>query len=348
MVFLGFYGRKTRVISFVATLLGACVGGVLAPHALWAAEVTGAGSSFAAPLYEAWSAASEAQTGVRVNYQTIGSGAGQNQVLAGTVDFGASDAPMPPEKLAKGQLLQFPTAIGGIVVIANIPGVAVERLKLTGPILADLYAGTITTWNDPRIVALNPDLNLPDLPVAPLHRADGSGTTYVFTEYLTQVAPQWRDTVGRATSVAWPLGAGARGNDGIAAYVHNTQGSIGYIEYAYAVSNHLAAVRLQNKAGSFVAPTAESFAAAADAAEWSEADLTALLTNTAGAGAWPIVTTTYALVPRAAQATRQGKDVKKFFCWGLSAGEVESRKLDYVPVPERIKAVVLQRLNTAP
>ncbi|MDN6041397.1 MAG: phosphate ABC transporter substrate-binding protein PstS [Acetobacter sp.] len=348
MVFSRLCVSKTRAVSFVSVLLGGVlsVGGFAAPQALWAAEITGAGSSFAAPLYEAWSAASEEQTGVRVNYQTIGSGAGQNQVLAGTVDFGASDAPMAPEKLHKGQLLQFPTAIGGIVVIANIPGIATEHLKLTGPVLADLYAGTITTWNDPRITALNPDLTLPDLPVAPLHRADGSGTTYVFTEYLTQVAPQWRASVGKATSVAWPLGAGARGNDGIAAYVHNTEGSVGYVEYAYAVSNHLSAIQLQNKAGNFVTPSAQSFAKAAEAAVWAEPDLTASLNNTGGAGAWPIVTTTYALVPRTAQQSRQGKAVEMFFRWGLTLGEAESRKLDYVPLPERVKAAVLQRLAT--
>ncbi|MDN7354044.1 phosphate ABC transporter substrate-binding protein PstS [Acetobacter senegalensis] len=343
----GAFGRNVRRVAPLSVLVGALwLAGL--PQCMAAERITGAGSSFAAPLYEAWSSVSEAKTGVRVNYQTIGSGAGQNQVLAGTVDFGASDAPMAPERLEKGKLLQFPTAIGGIVVIVNVPGVPDGGLKLTGPILAGLYDGTITVWNDPRIVALNPDLKLPDLPVAPLHRADGSGTTYVFTDYLSRVAPQWKETIGQGTSVAWPMGAGARGNDGIASYVRNTRGSVGYVEYAYAERNHLPTVQLQNRAGEFVTPSAESFAKAADSAEWADETLTASLCDTDGQGAWPIVTTTYALVPRAILAKPRGVAVSLFFSWGLTEGEAESRKLDYVPVPVRIRDVVLHRLGNNP
>ncbi len=315
------------------------------PKGLRAEEITGAGSSFAAPLYQAWSAASSESTGVRVNYQTIGSGAGQNMVLAGTVDFGASDAPMAPEKLEAGHLMQFPTGIGGIVVIVNVPGVPDGGLRLTGPVLAGLYDGSISTWNDPRIVALNPDLKLPDLSVAPLHRADGSGTTFVFTDYLGRVSPEWSKAVGRGTSVDWPAGSGTRGNDGIASYVANTEGSIGYVEYAYAERNHLPMVQLQNKAGDFVTASADSFAKAAEAAVWDEKSLTAALSDTKGEGAWPIVTTTYVLVPQSSSGTEHGQAVRVFFRWGLTNGESASRQLDYVPIPARVKTMALERLD---
>lgn len=340
-----FFGLPVCRLSGLAALVASVAVVGWSQPAMAAEEVTGAGSSFAAPLYEAWSAASSAKTGVRVNYQTIGSGAGQNQVLAGTVDFGASDAPMAPERLTSGKLMQFPTAIGGVVIIVNVPGVPDGSLRLNGPILAGLYDGSITSWNDKRIAALNPGVTLPDLAVAPLHRADGSGTTYVFTDYLSRVAPEWLKRVGKGTSVAWPMGAGARGNDGIASYVRNTEGSLGYVEYAYAERNHLATVQLQNRVGDFVAPTAESFTKAADAATWDDNTLTASLCDTNGQGAWPIVTTTYALIPRDSLNKPRGKAVSRFFGWGLTDGEAESRKLDYVPVPVRIRDVVLHRLK---
>ncbi|KAA8386938.1 phosphate ABC transporter substrate-binding protein PstS [Acetobacter sp. DmW_136] len=328
---------------FLSALLCGLAGGVL-PQAR-AEQITGAGSSFAAPLYQSWSAHSAAQTGVQLNYQTIGSGAGQNQVLAGTVDFGASDAPMSHARLEAGHLLQFPTAIGGIVVIANVPGVPEGALRLTGPVLAAIYDGSITQWNDPQIVALNPGVTLPDLPVAPLHRADGSGTTYVFTEYLGRVSPTWEKQVGRGTSVAWPVGAGARGNDGIASYVKNTEGSVGYAEYAYAERNHLSTVVLQNRAGEFVVPSVNSFTRAAENATWDQADMTASLCDADGAGSWPIVTTTYALVPREANEANHGNAVRTFFRWGVKDGEAASRELDYVPLPATVRDAVLERLK---
>lgn len=330
-------GVKLAVLSATLFACGA--------QRLHAESITGAGSSFAAPLYQAWSAASAASTGVGVNYQTIGSGAGQNMVLAGTVDFGASDAPMAPEKLGAGHLIQFPTAIGGIVVIVNVPGVPDGALRLTGPVLAGLYDGSIGSWNDPRLAELNPGLTLPDLPVAPLHRADGSGTTFVFTDYLGRVSPSWKASVGRGTSVDWPAGSGTRGNDGIASYVANTEGSIGYVEYAYAERNHLPMVQLQNRAGEFVTASAESFAKAAEAAEWNENTLTAALSDTKGPGAWPIVTTTYVLVPEHSAGTGRGQAVRTFFRWGLANGEAASRKLDYVPVPARVRGMALGQLD---
>ena len=331
------HGAKLGLLSAVLMACGT--------QSLRAEDITGAGSSFAAPLYQAWSAASSSSTGVSVNYQTIGSGAGQNMVLAGTVDFGASDAPMAPAKLDAGHLMQFATGIGGIVVIVNVPGVPDGALRLTGPVLAGLYDGTISSWNDPRVAELNPDLKLPDLPVAPLHRADGSGTTFVFTDYLGRVSPTWGTSVGRGTSVDWPVGSGTRGNDGIAAYVANTEGSIGYVEYAYAERNHLPMVQLQNKAGDFVTASADSFAKAAESAVWDEKTLTAALSDTQGSGAWPIVTTTYVLVPRRSAGTEHGLAVRTFFRWGLTNGEAASRKLDYVPVPARVKTMALGLLD---
>lgn len=328
--------------SFTALLL---CGGLALSSAVQAEEVTGAGSSFAAPLYQAWSAAAPSGVDVQVNYQTIGSGAGQNQILAGTVDFGASDAPMAPARLAAGRLLQVPTAIGGVVITANVPGVASGDLRLSGPVLAAIYAGSITQWNDARIAALNPGLHLPDQVIAPLHRADGSGTTYVFTDYLAHVSPEWKAGVGKGTSVAWPAGAGARGNDGIAAYVRNTAGSIGYLEYAYAARNHLALVQLQNHAGVFVSPTETSFAQAAQAAQWDEAELTATLSDATGEQSWPIITTTYVLFPATATPDNEGAAVRRFFRWGLLEGASVTRQLDYVPLPEPIKVLVLKRLG---
>lgn len=328
--------------GFAAVLL---CGGFTLPYAARADEITGAGSSFAAPLYQAWSAAAPSGVDVRVNYQTIGSGAGQNQILAGTVDFGASDAPMGHARLVAGGLVQVPTAIGGVVVTANVPGVADGALRLSGPVLAAIYAGTITQWNDARIAALNPGVKLPDQVIAPLHRADGSGTTYVFTDYLAHVSPEWKNGVGKGTSVAWPVGAGARGNDGIAAYVQNTAGSIGYLEYAYAARNHLALVQMQNHDGFFVSPSATSFAQAAQSAQWDEADLTAALSDVEGAQSWPIITTTYVLFPATATADNQGQAVRRFFRWGLVGGEAVTGQLDYVPLPEQIRARVLRRLG---
>lgn len=336
--------RRCRWVGagFAVLLLA---GGAVLPHVGQAEEITGAGSSFAAPLYQAWSAAAASDVGVRVNYQTIGSGAGQNQILAGTVDFGASDAPMPHARLEAGKLLQLPTAIGGVVITANVPGVADGALRLSGPVLAAIYAGTITQWNDPRIAAINPGLALPDQVIAPLHRADGSGTTYVFTDYLAHVSPEWKDGVGKGTSVAWPVGAGARGNDGIAAYVQNTAGSIGYVEYAYAARNHLALVQMQNHAGTFVTASASSFAHAADAARWDDADLTAALSDVDGAESWPIITTTYVLFPVAASPDNQGAAVRRFFRWGLVEGSPITQQLDYVPLPDSVKERVLRRLG---
>ncbi|MBB3882427.1 phosphate ABC transporter substrate-binding protein PstS [Acetobacter oeni] len=306
-----------------------------------AAEITGAGSSFAAPIYQAWGDKAKASTGIALNYQSVGSSAGQNLVTAGTVDFGASDAPMAAEKLASASLYQFPTVMGGIVPIVNIPGIASNQLKLNGPVLADIYLGTITSWNDPKIAALNPGVSLPDVAIAPVHRADGSGTSFVFTSYLTKVSPAWKDAVGAATSVQWPGGAGARGNDGVGASVRATEGGIGYVEYAYARRNAIPTVLLQDKAGEFVSPDLTSFSAAAAAADWDHASHFAVdMLDGAGRGVWPIMSATFVLVPTAPKDASRGAAVWKFFDYSFRSGDGTAKSLDYVALPESVKQKV--------
>ncbi|RUT27207.1 phosphate ABC transporter substrate-binding protein PstS [Asaia sp. W19] len=298
-----------------------------------AQSVTGAGSSFAAPLYESWGTLARDKAGISVNYQSVGSGAGLNQVVAGTVDFGASDKPASKALLEEHKLLQFPTALGAIVVIVNVPDVPPGVLHLDGPTLAALYDGRITEWNDPRIQAQNPGLKLPDADVAPIHRADASGTSFVFTSYLSHVSPEWRAKIGAGTSVAWTEGAGARGNDGVAASVHETIGGIGYVEYAYASHNHIPMAQLRSHDGAYVAATPASFAATAAQADWQHAQGHVVdLLDSAGANAWPIMSATYAIVP-----SQTRPKVKRFFELGLREGNEEAKRLDYIPVPEAVR-----------
>lgn len=303
-----------------------------------AATITGAGSSFAAPIYGVWGNSAQKAIGISVNYQSVGSGAGQNQAIARTVDFGASDKPMEASKLATNKLYQFPTAMGGIVVIVNVPGIPAGMLKLDGPTIAGLYDGSIATWDDARIKALNPGLKLPDADVAPIHRADASGTSFVFTSYLSKVAPSWKQKFGAGTSIAWAGGAGARGNDGVAAGVKESEGGIGYVEYAYASRNHLNMAQLRDHDGAFIQPNAASFAASASHADWAHADHYAVdLLDTPGANAWPIMSATFVLVPTNPQNASQGKAVESFFEYSLRNGDAEARKLDYVPLPQSVK-----------
>ncbi|GBQ36388.1 phosphate ABC transporter substrate-binding protein PstS [Gluconacetobacter azotocaptans] len=329
---------RRPVTVFAAVLLAASPAALSAAHA---AGITGAGSSFAAPIYEAWGAAGRSASGIAVNYQSVGSSAGQNQILAGTVDFGASDAPMDPAKLEKGALFQFPTVMGGIVPVVNIPGVAPGKLRLTGEVLAGIYAGDIASWNDPKITALNPGVALPDLPIATVHRADGSGTTFVFTSYLAGASQAWHDGAGAGSSISWPGGVGARGNDGVAASVRNTEGGIGYVEYAYASRNHMTTVQLKDKAGDFVTANLDSFSRAAAAADWKGASNFAVdLLDTAGKGAWPIVSATYVLVPKQPKDAAQGAAVRKFFGWAFDHGDGIARGLDYVVLPASVKTSI--------
>ncbi|AOX20306.1 phosphate ABC transporter substrate-binding protein PstS [Kozakia baliensis] len=329
--------RSSRLFA-----LAACTALSFVAGQAHAASITGAGSSFAAPIYGAWGESAKQKAGIAVNYQSVGSGAGQNQIIARTVDFGASDKPMEAAKLDSNKLYQFPTVMGGIVVIVNVPGIAPGTLKLDGPTLAGLYNGTITEWNDPKIAALNPGLKLPETDVAPIHRADASGTSFVFTSYLSKLSPEWKQKFGAGTSVAWAGGAGARGNDGVAASVKETEGGVGYVEYAYANRNHLNMTQLKDHDGQYVAPTAASFSAAAKGADWAHADRYAVdLLDAAGAQAWPIVSATFVLVPTNPSSAAQSKAVRDFFTFGLNKGDAEAKQLDYVTLPESVKADVL-------
>ncbi len=306
-----------------------------------AQQITGAGSSFAAPIYGKWAEAAAAPTGLKLNYQSIGSGAGINQINNRTVDFGASDMPVSAADLEAHKLLQFPTVIGGVVMAVNIPGVEANQLKLTGEILAEIYLGKITKWNDPKLVEMNRGVTLPNLAIAPVYRADGSGTTFVFTDYLSMVDPTWKSSVGAATSVKWPAGNGAKGSDGVAATVRQVKGGIGYVESAYATQNKLTTTQLRNKAGQFVSPTMESFAAAASNADWSVVKNFAIdLNDEPGATSWPIESATFVLLPTDAKDPAQSKAVLKLFDWSLSNGNKIATDLLYIPLPEAVQNAI--------
>lgn len=300
------------------------------------AAITGAGASFPRPVYERWGQAARQAAGIQLNYQSIGSGGGINQITNRTVDFGASDAPLPADQLRERSLLQFPTVMGSVVLIVNLPGVADNALKLTPEVLVDLYMGRITRWNDAKIVELNRDLRLPNLPVSPAYRADASGTTFVFTTYLSRVSEAWKSGPGAATSVQWPVGNGARGNEGVSAAVRNTPGAIGYTENAYATVNRLITTQLRNKSGAFVRPTMEAFQAAAGAANWSVPNFAADLVDLPGATTWPIVSPTFILLPTNPTAERVtgSLNTMKFFDWAFKNGGEAASRLEYIPLPD--------------
>ena len=304
-------------------------------------QITGAGSTFAAPIYAKWGEASAGAIGVKLNYQAIGSGAGINQINNRTVDFGASDMPVAADQLAAHKLMQFPTVIGGVDIIVNIPGINPNQLKLTGPVLAAIYLGKITKWNDESIASINPGLKLPNLAIAPVHRADGSGTTYVFTDYLGTQSAEWKSKVGSSTSVSWPVGAGAKGSDGVAGTVRQIRGGIGYDESAYAEQNKLTTVLLLNKAGKYVAPTMAAFEAAAKSADWSTVQNFAIdLNDQPGDASWPIESATFVLLPTDPKDPNQSAAVKKFFDWGFAHGDDVARQLLYIPVPDSVHQAV--------
>jgi phosphate transport system substrate-binding protein len=304
------------------------------------AQISGAGATFPAPLYAKWAEAQKAETGLALNYQAIGSGGGIKQIKAKTVAFGASDKPLKPEELDESGLAQFPTVIGGVVPIVNLPNLQPGQLKLTGPVLADIFLGTVKKWNDPAITALNPGVTLPNLPITVVHRSDGSGTSFLFTSYLTAVAPKWA-SVGASDAVKWPAGQGGKGNDGVAGYVKQTPGAIGYVEYAFAKQNGMPHASLQNASGAFVAPTAESFAAAAADADWTRAPgFYLLLINQPGAGAWPITGATFILMHRNQADATTGKAVLGFFDRAYATGDAAATELAYVPLPADLKAKV--------
>lgn len=307
-------------------------------------EVTGAGATFPAPVYAKWADAYNKATGVKVNYQSVGSGAGIKQITAKTVDFGASDKPLTDEELAKDGLLQFPTVIGGVVPVVNIKGIQPGQLKLTGEVLGDIYLGKVTKWNDPEISKLNPGVSLPDATIAPVRRADGSGTSFIFTNYLSKVNPEWKSKVGEGTAVNWPVGAGGKGNEGVASYVQRLPNSIGYVEYAYAKQNKMAHVQLKNQAGAFVSPEADNFKAAAAGADWSKS-FYQVLTNQPGKAAWPISGATFILMHKTQEKPAQAAQVLKFFDWAYTHGDKMADDLDYVPLPDSLKATIHKQWN---
>jgi phosphate transport system substrate-binding protein len=307
----------------------------------YAADISGAGATFPAPIYAKWAEAYKAKTGNGLNYQAIGSGGGIKQIKAKTVDFGASDKPLKVEDLSASGLYQFPTVIGGIVPALNVPGLKPGQLKLTGPVLADIFLGKITKWNDPAIAKLNPGVPLPGLPITVVHRSDGSGTSFLFTSYLSGVSPDWASKVGASDSVQWPVGLGGKGNDGVSAFVKQTLGSIGYVEYAYAKQNNATYALVQNKAGKYPAPIAANFAAAAAGADWSKAPGNyLLLLNQPGANSWPITGATFILVYKAQDNAANGREVLSFFDWAYKNGDAMAGQLDYVPLPATVKGMI--------
>ena len=306
-----------------------------------ATDITGAGASFVFPVMSKWSADYNAATGHRINYQSIGSGGGIAQIKAGTVDFGASDAPLSPDDLAKTGLVQFPSVIGGVVPVMNVQGLTPGQLKLTGPLLADIFLGKIARWDDAAIKALNPDVALPSLPIRVIHRSDGSGTTFNFVNYLSKASPEWKSKVGEGTTVKWPAGYGGKGNEGVAAYVKQIKGGIGYVELSYALQNKMAYPSMQNAAGKFVAPSAESFAAAAASADWTNAtDFSLVMTDAPGDGAWPITATNFILMYKQPKDAERAKAAKEFFAWVYANGDAQAQALHYVPLPDALVAQV--------
>ncbi|WP_439492309.1 phosphate ABC transporter substrate-binding protein PstS [Bosea sp. (in: a-proteobacteria)] len=303
-----------------------------------AADITGAGATFPFPIYSKWAEAYKKETGIGLNYQSIGSGGGIRQIKAKTVAFGATDAPLKGEDLAKDGLIQFPTVMGGVVPAINIAGVEARQLKLTGPLIAEIYMGTVKKWNDPKIVALNPGLKLPDANITPVYRSDGSGTTFVFTDYLSKVSADWKSKVGTNTSVQWAVGIGGKGNEGVSASVKQVANSIGYVEYAYAKQNKLSYALIQNADGQFPDPDDKSFQAAAANADWNAAPGFGIsLNNQKGAEAWPITAATFLLVHAKPEKPEEVGAALKFVDWAFKNGDKLALDLEYVPLPATVK-----------
>lgn len=307
--------------------------------AVCAQDVTGAGATFPAPLYAKWADAYNKATGVRINYQSVGSGAGLNQIRSKTVDFGASDMPLKDDALAKDGLVQFPTVIGGVVPVVNIKGVQPGQIKLTGQVLGDIYLGKVTKWNDAALTALNPGVPLPDEPISVVRRADGSGTSFIFTNYLSKVNPEWQAKVGEGTAVNWPTGAGGKGNEGVAAFVNRLPNSIGYVEYAYVKQNKMTYTLLKNKDGQFAAPDDANFKAAAAGADWNKS-FYQVLTDQPGKETWPLSGATFIMMQKTQDKPAQATGTLKFFEWAFVGGDKMATELEYVPLPDNVKALV--------
>jgi phosphate transport system substrate-binding protein len=324
---------EQTVNVFRTAFLGIAAAAAIALSAQ-AAEISGAGATFPYPIYAKWAEAYAAKTGLKMNYQSIGSGGGIAQINARTVDFGASDMPLKPADLDKAGLTQFPPVIGGEVLVVNLPGIAPGQMTLDGPTIANIYLGKITKWNDPAIAKLNPGLKLPDIAIAVVHRSDGSGTTFIFTDYLSKVSPEWKDKVGEGTSVEWPVGIGGKGNEGVAALSARTMGAIGYVEYAYALQNKLVHAKLVNHDGVTLEPGSKVFQAAAANADWkSVPGFYLILTDQPGKDSWPITGATFILMHKKQDNPEKAKEVLNFFDWAYKNGGQLAESLDYIPMP---------------
>jgi phosphate transport system substrate-binding protein len=322
--------------------IAAAVGALAAASTIAvAADISGAGATFPYPIYAKWADTYKKETGVGLNYQSIGSGGGIKQIQAKTVTFGASDMPLKAEELQKAGLVQFPTVLGGVVPVVNLDGIAPGDITIDGPTLAKIFLGEIKTWNDPAIQKLNPSVKLPSQAIAVVHRSDGSGTTFIFTDYLSKTSADWKSKVGANTAVEWPVGIGAKGNEGVANNVAQTKGSVGYVEYAFAKQNKLTSTKLVNKDGKAVAPTADAFQAAAASADWNGTPgFGVILTNEAGANSWPISGATFILIHKQPQDPAAASEALKFFAWAYAKGGKMAEDLDYVPLPAKVVAAV--------
>jgi phosphate transport system substrate-binding protein len=315
--------------------------GALAAANSMAADMTGAGATFPYPVYAKWAESYKKATGNGMNYQSVGSGAGIKQIKAKTVDFGASDKPLGVEELDAAGLMQFPAIMGGVVTIVNLDGIAPGAMKLTGPVIADIYLGKITKWNAPEIAALNPGVKLPADDITVVHRADGSGTTFLFTDYLSKVSPEFKTKVGADASVKWAVGVGGKGNDGVASTVQRVKGAVGYVEWAFAKKNKIAHTQLKNKDGAFLQPDDENFKAAAASADWVKAPgFGVVLTDQPGKNSWPITGVSYILMHKSQADAAKGKEVIKFFDWAFKNGDAAAVELDYVPLPDSVTKLV--------
>jgi phosphate transport system substrate-binding protein len=319
----------------------ACVSAAVVMSSAMAADITGAGSSFAYPIYSKWAEAYKAKSGVGLNYQSIGSGAGIKQIKAKTVDFGASDAPLSAEELQADGLMQFPTIMGGVVAVVNLDGIAPGQLKLTGPVIADIFMGKVTKWNAAEIAALNPGVKLPDADITVVHRADGSGTSFLFTDFLSKTSAEWKAKIGAGTAVKWATGVGGKGNDGVAANVQRIKGAIGYVEWAYSKKNKMTHTQLKSHDGEFLQPSDDAFKAAAANAPWDKTPgFAVVLTDQAGKGAWPITGVTFALMHKTQADATKGKEVLRFFDYALKNGAAAAEELDYVPMPASVTKMI--------
>jgi phosphate transport system substrate-binding protein len=314
---------------------------MLASQAALATDITGAGATFPFPIYAKWAEDYKKATGRSMNYQSIGSGAGLRQIQAKTVDFGASDAPLSKEALDKDGLIQFPAIIGGVVPVVNLDGIQPGQLRFTGPVLADIYLGKIKTWNDAAITKLNPGVNLPGSAITVVRRSDGSGTTFLWTDYLGKVSPEWKTKVGVATAVSWPTGVGGKGNEGVAAYVQRIKGSIGYVEYAYAKKNKMSHTQVQNREGNFVQPDDKTFQAAAASADWSKAPgMQLVLTDQPGKDSYPITGASFIMMHKSQANADKGMAVMQFFDWAFNNGDKSALELEYVPMPPQVETLI--------